>query len=305
LREAAVCILIFVYKELAYFIGTRKFVTFVWMKCKTFILLFVIVFVSCKKDAKTNTTTPPVPVIRTFYFKASDGNGNALTNITGNTFIINFYQNNTIVYTVKTKTAGANAGFNISNFVDGGYIFEVSDSLNLFGYNKDSIYIKNNTYYLGSINSVGTSIVNGNLGSIQQKPTYTISSYSVVKDTSVGGGSGVYIKVNVSGLVNEGYITIFFYKNNMVSCNNLYNYSSLWGSHSVSNSNPSMSLIIDDGTLEESPIPLQSGDSCYFAVYTGITDGGAYDRYAPKDIMGHFQYTTFGSQRIVIPYKIH
>src|ERR1700740_275118 len=104
------------------------------MKHYSIILLFTIALISCKKDINTNTVISPTTVTRSFYIRAYDDSGNELTSVTSNVFIINFYQNNSIVYTVKTKNTGVNTNIiNINNFKDGGYIYEVKDSLNLFG----------------------------------------------------------------------------------------------------------------------------------------------------------------------------
>lgn len=282
-------------------------INFSFMKNYFVIILVVLGLFSCKKDTKINSVDPSSePVSRNFHFKAYDESFNELSNIVGNTFIINFYQNNNIVYTVKTKNAGLNASFNINNFVDGGYICEIRDSLNLFGYNKDSIIVKNNTYYSGGINSA-YSTINGNVGGVQQKPTYSITNYSVVADTTSGGTSGIYFKVNVSNNINKGDLVIFFYKNNLVSSNNSLHFSNILGGHPVSNSLSNMSIIVNDISLVESPIPLQSGDSCYFAIYPAPSNYSfcSIDRFAPRDLMGYQQSTSIGSQCIVIPYKIH
>jgi len=281
------------------------------MKYNYIIFLFVIGLVSCKKDTKTNATTPtPTTVSRNFYFRAYDQSFYELTNVTGNTFIINFYQNNNVVYTLKTKNAGFNSSFNISGFNDGGYICEIKDSLNLFGYNKDSLYIKNNTYYWGGINGSTSSTTTGNLGSVQQIPTYTITNYTIVKDTTAGGGSGIYLKINVSSNVNRGEVVFYWYKNNQVSSNNQYTYGPLYpnnGGHSVSSTNLSIWDIFNDSALEQYT-SLHSGDSVYFAIYPApynCYSGASFDRFAPLSLTGVHQFTATGSQRILIPYKLH
>jgi hypothetical protein len=107
----------------------------------------VIGLSSCKKDAKTETT-PPASVTRDFYMAAYDENGNQIATLSGNIFTVNFYQNNNLVYSVKTQNLQLISGccyhsFSISNFKDGAYLCEIKDSLNLFGYFHDSLVCKN------------------------------------------------------------------------------------------------------------------------------------------------------------------
>jgi hypothetical protein len=278
------------------------------MTHRLILLLLFIGFLACKKkEIEAIPVSTPAEVNRNFFFNAYDESDNQLNNINGNTFIINFYQNNNVVYSYKTKNAGSNSSFNINNFKDGGYVCEIRDSLNLFGYNKDSIIVKNNAYYIGGSCCV-SSTTSGKIGGVRQIPTFSISNYSIVSDTSQSGGSGIYFKINVVNINNSGAIAIYYYKNNQVSSNPLYNYSILFpNNYLVSNNHPYTSDIILDASLE-STTAVHSGDSIYFAIYPAalhFTSNASYDHLAPIDALGWGQYTALSSQRIIIPYKVH
>ena len=278
------------------------------MKYKFIIFLLVIGYVSCKKDTKTNTTAPtPTTVSRSFFIPASDENDNRISSLTGNTFIVNFYQNGNVIYTAKTKETV----IVIDNFKDGNYLYEITDSLNLFGYSRDSIIIRDNSFSSSSTNAgttcTWTQCPSASLSPIQKKPIFSIISFTA-KDTVAGiSGAGIYIKVNVSSNVNTGAIVFYFYKNNNVSSNNLFNYAPLYPEspgHFVSSTQTSVWDIFSDNILT-SGTSLHSGDSVYFAIYPASFDFYNYvDRFAKGDTLGWGQYTSIGTQRIVIPHKL-
>ena len=196
--------------------------------------------------------------------------------------------------------------FVINNFKDGGYIYEITDSLNLFGYTRDSIVSKNGMVYLGrqpaGIGSWSTGY-NMGLGSIQIKPTFSLLNYST-KDTVCGSFGAINITVNIAGSPVSGGLQFFFYKNNKVSSNNLYNYASLYPNGGLNFSNAtSVSTGFCDFNLESGHY-LNSGDSVYFAVYSSAQNSASFD-YLVKDTSGQFQCTAIGTQRLVIPYKLH
>ncbi len=266
------------------------------VKYKIFIFLFVIVFVSCKKDAKTNTTIPQTtvtPIVGRFNFHTLDVNGWPTNSYSGNTLIINFYQNNTVVYSVKTTSTT----FTINGFKDGGYIFDIKDSLGLYSYTKDSLVSKNGVAAFGQ-NQTGVDWSKGynlDIGSIQIKPTFTLLSYTA-KDT----GNAIYIKVNVGGSNINGRVIFYFYRNNKVSSNNLYNYAPLAilsSAHNVSSTQPSASDIFYDVDALEQGTSLHSGDSVYFAVYASGSNvyPASCDYLLPKDSLGYGQYTCIGT----------
>ena len=277
------------------------------MKYNFIILLFVVGIASCKKDTSTNTVAQPTttPVNAKFAFSTFDVNGNnIILNNPANTFIINFSQNNNVIYSIRTKSNY----FNINNFKDGGYIYSITDSLNLYSYTSDSIVSKNGTVYLGRPNTLPGSWSSGynlGLGAIQIKPTFTLLNYTA-KDTGSGLYTGIYIKVNVGGSPINGSVMFYFYKDNKVSFNNLYNYAPLYPNsvgHIVSNTQTSASDIFYDSVLKQGT-SLISGDSVYFAVYSAPSNPSSYDYLAPIDVRGWSQFTSLGTQRIVIPYKL-
>jgi hypothetical protein len=279
------------------------------MKYKLAILLTVIAFLSCKKKETTSTTNQTAaPVNAGFTFSTWDVNGNRITtNNTTNTFIITFSQNNNLVYSIKVRNS---TNFNIANFKDGGYIYEITDSLGLFGYTRDSIVSKNGSVYLGrSQPSSPGSWSSGSidLGSVQIKPTFALVNYTITDTVYSPTGASVYITVNVGGNPINGSVLFYFYKNNKVSSNNLYNYYPLLPNSTgniVSNTKTSVLDRFDDGSFNDRS-SLRSGDSVYFAVYPSASNPQSYDYLAPLDTLGYYQYTCIGSQRLVIPYKLH
>ncbi|MHB8261038.1 MAG: hypothetical protein ACYDCN_14630 [Bacteroidia bacterium] len=276
------------------------------MKNQILISLFIIGFISCTKKESATAIKPAVPkqipIIGRFNFHTSDVTGGLTNSYPGNTLIIKFYQNNNVVYSVRTT----NTTFTINNFKDGSYIFEITDSLGLYSYTRDSLVSKNGIASFGQ-NQTGIDWSKGynlDIGDIQIKPTFTLLSYTA-KDT----GNAIYIKVNVGGSNINGAVIFYFYRNNKVSSNNLFNYAPLYilsSAHNVSSTQPSASDIFNDVNALEQGTSLHSGDSVYFAVYAS---GGnlfeSFDYLAPKDSLGWGQYTCIGTQKLVIPYKLH
>ncbi|HXB42352.1 MAG TPA: hypothetical protein VNZ49_17570 [Bacteroidia bacterium] len=284
------------------------------MKNLAFILLSIIGFISCTKDPSANATPPTTstPTSRDFNFVATDERGVQIITLTGNTFIIKFYQNNNLIYTARTNDLSKPSipagcclhSFSISNFKDGAYMYEITDSLNLFGYCRDSIISKNHSW-MTSANGTAIPWAQSNaavLNGVQQKPTFTILNCTS-KDTN---NSGIYINVNVLSNVIHGQVAFYFYKNNKVSSDNSYNFAPLSPhGHIVSSSQTNVSDIFYD-TLLEQGTSLHSGDSVYFAIYPA-SFGFSYnfDPFSKLDTLGYPQYTPIGTQRIVIPYKLH
>jgi|GEM_PF-4439136 len=270
------------------------------MKNKISLLVLLFGVLACRKNNSTSTTPTPAS---NFIFVVTDVYGNiSNTPSVGGPYVITFSQNGAVVNTVTT----ASNYFTLNNFKDGAYTYKVIDMHNKYGYIQDSIVSKNGSYYFGRSRNNITTWSSGTalLGYIQAKPTYSlIGCYA--KDTVSNWMPGLYVKINTSGTSTSGGLIFYIYKNNHVSGNNLYNYAPLINSnYIVSYANPSFSGILFQSDITNAVPFLQSGDSVYFAVYTSPENPKSIDYLAPKDTTGNMQYTAFGSQKIVVPYKL-
>lgn len=264
--------------------------------------VIVIFFASCKKDHPVSAQ-PATSSSEGFRFYAFDENYNVIPSLNGNSFIINFYQNGIVVHS-KKLSGNLYYGFAIDNFTLGNYLVEVTDSLGQFGYLRDSLITNPSGWKLkgGQLYS-WVAYPSITLGSIIKKPNFSILDYTM-RDTTMG----TILSVTTGNVSSVQYLAIYFYKNNKASYLNAYNYAPLYPSspaHQVSPTHTTITDIFFDFVLMDGT-GLHSGDSVYFAVYpASIGFYNQSDNAAPLDTLHYPQYTAVGSQRVLIPYKLH